>query len=43
MAVYGSEADENYVLEQVIAARQAVGLSETPLLAAGARALGSGR
>lgn len=36
VAVYGSAADENYVLEQVIAARQVVGLSETPLHAAGA-------
>ncbi|UWQ43003.1 glycoside hydrolase/phage tail family protein [Leisingera aquaemixtae] len=36
VAVYGSEADENYALEQVIAARQVVGVTETPLLAAGA-------
>ncbi|UWQ47337.1 baseplate multidomain protein megatron [Leisingera aquaemixtae] len=36
VAVYGSEADENYALEQVIAARQVIGVTETPLLAAGA-------
>lgn len=36
VAVYGSEADENYALEQVIAARQVVGVTETPLFAAGA-------
>ncbi|CUI00997.1 baseplate multidomain protein megatron [Leisingera aquaemixtae] len=36
VAVYGSEEDENYALEQVIAARQVIGVTETPLLAAGA-------
>ena len=36
VAVYGSEADENYALEQVVAARQVVGVTETPLFAAGA-------
>ncbi|KIC22640.1 baseplate multidomain protein megatron [Leisingera sp. ANG-Vp] len=36
VAVYGSDEDENYVLEQVIAARQVVGVTESPLLAAGA-------
>ncbi|UWQ51346.1 glycoside hydrolase/phage tail family protein [Leisingera caerulea] len=36
VAVYGSGADENYALEQVIAARQVVGVTETPLYAAGA-------
>ncbi|MBY6138464.1 glycoside hydrolase/phage tail family protein [Leisingera daeponensis] len=36
VAVYGSEADENYLLEQVVAARQVVGVTETPLFAAGA-------
>ncbi|KIC34777.1 baseplate multidomain protein megatron [Leisingera sp. ANG-S5] len=36
VAVYGSEADENYVLEQVIAARQVIGVTETPLFSAGA-------
>ena len=36
VAVYGSEADENYALEQVIAARQVIGVTETPLFAAGA-------
>ncbi|WP_027259093.1 baseplate multidomain protein megatron [Leisingera aquimarina] len=36
VAVYGSGADENYALEQVIAARQVVGVTETPLFAAGA-------
>ncbi|MDC0656501.1 glycoside hydrolase/phage tail family protein [Leisingera sp. SS27] len=35
VAVYGSEADENYALEQVVAARQVVGVTETPLYAAG--------
>ncbi|WP_424979545.1 baseplate multidomain protein megatron [Leisingera sp. S232] len=36
VAVYGSQADENYVLEEVIAARQVVGVTQTPLFAAGA-------
>ncbi|MFW8634286.1 baseplate multidomain protein megatron [Cribrihabitans pelagius] len=34
VAVYGSASDENYALERVIAARQTVGVTETPLLAA---------
>ncbi|UWQ60099.1 glycoside hydrolase/phage tail family protein [Leisingera caerulea] len=36
VAVYGSGADEKYALEQVVAARQVVGVTETPLYAAGA-------
>ncbi|MBY6065784.1 glycoside hydrolase/phage tail family protein [Leisingera aquaemixtae] len=35
VAVYGSEADENYALEQVVAARQVIGVTQTPLFAAG--------
>ncbi|KIC08355.1 phage host specificity protein [Leisingera sp. ANG-M1] len=35
VAVYSSEADENYRLEQVIAGRQVVGVTETPLLSSG--------
>ncbi|WP_417472002.1 baseplate multidomain protein megatron [Leisingera sp.] len=34
VAVYGSATDENYALEQVIAARQVIGITETPLAAA---------
>ncbi|MEX0301010.1 MAG: glycoside hydrolase/phage tail family protein [Leisingera sp.] len=36
VAVYASGEDENYELEQVVAARQVVGVTETPLMAAGA-------
>ncbi|AHD00847.1 baseplate multidomain protein megatron [Leisingera methylohalidivorans] len=36
VAVYGSGEDENYALEQVVAARQVVGVTQTPLLAAAA-------
>ncbi|WP_264213725.1 baseplate multidomain protein megatron [Leisingera thetidis] len=36
VAVYGSGEDENYALEQVIAARQVIGITESPLFAAGA-------
>ncbi|UWQ34522.1 glycoside hydrolase/phage tail family protein [Leisingera sp. M527] len=35
VAVYGSGADENYALEQVVAARQVVGVTQSPLFAAG--------